>query len=130
MRSLQAIGEDIERHHFVTLIKSKLPYEVMHQLNMQQDDDTVWTDENLRWLLGRFISASECATQSQPMSMSPKATGYVRSPSKSWPKTTEMLYAGSGPVSERAKKPQKFRDQCGGFRPPNRLCIYCSQTSH
>ena len=47
LQSLHAIGENIEQRQLVLLIKSKLPFEIMHRLNMQQDDNTVWTVENL-----------------------------------------------------------------------------------
>ena len=47
IRSLQAIGENIENRQLVSVIKEKMPFEVMHQLNMQKDEDVVWTVENL-----------------------------------------------------------------------------------
>ena len=61
LRSLQAIGENIDHRHFVALILEKLPQKVRYQLYMRKPEDEEWTVTKLRMLLGRHISAMEMA---------------------------------------------------------------------
>ena len=61
LRSLQAIGENIDHRHFVSVILEKLPQKVRYQLYMQKPEDEEWTVTKLRALLGRHIAAMEMA---------------------------------------------------------------------
>ena len=61
LKSLQAIGENIEHRHFVSVIPEKLPQKVKYQLYKQKSEDEEWTVTKLRVLLGRHISAMEMA---------------------------------------------------------------------
>ena len=61
LRSLQAVGENIDHQHFVSVILEKLPQKVRYQLYMQKPEDEEWTVTKLRVLLGRHISAMEMA---------------------------------------------------------------------
>jgi len=61
LRSLQAIGENIDHRHFISLILEKLPHKVRYQLHMLKPEDEVWMVAKLHMLLGRHISAMEMA---------------------------------------------------------------------
>lgn len=43
LRSLEAIGENVNHHHFTALIFEKLPQKVQCQLYMQKAEDEEWT---------------------------------------------------------------------------------------
>jgi len=60
LRSLEALGENIEHRHFVALITEKLPQRVLYQLYMLKGEEE-WTVAKLRELLGKHISAMEMA---------------------------------------------------------------------
>ena len=55
LRSLEAVGEDVNHRHIVALISEKLPQKVLYQLHMQKADTEDWTVEKLRKLLGKHI---------------------------------------------------------------------------
>ena len=61
LRSLEAVGEQVDHRHFVALILEKLPQKVCCQLYMQKPEDEEWTTPSLRKLLGKYISAMEMA---------------------------------------------------------------------
>ena len=61
LRSLEALGEDVNHRHFVALISEKLPQRVLYQLYMQKEDNEEWTVAKLRQLLGKHITALEIA---------------------------------------------------------------------
>ena len=47
LRSLEALGENIEHRHFVALITKKLPQKVLYQLYMMKGEEA-WTVAKLR----------------------------------------------------------------------------------
>ena len=70
LRSLEALGEDVNHRHFVALISEKLPQRVLYQLYMLKEEEEDWTVPKLCQLLGKHISALEMAagTDFQPVS--------------------------------------------------------------
>ena len=61
LRSLKAIGKDINHRHFIALISEKLPQKVPYQLYMLREEGEEWTVSKLCQLLGKHISAMEMA---------------------------------------------------------------------
>ena len=61
LRSLEAVGENINHRHFVAMILEKLPQQVRCQLYMQKPEEQEWTVSSLLKLLGKYISAMEMA---------------------------------------------------------------------
>jgi len=59
LRSLEALGEDIESKMLVSLIMAKLPKEVLIHLTEQKNDDDECTVQLLRDQLHRYISNRE-----------------------------------------------------------------------
>ena len=131
VRSLEAIGEEVNTRQLVSLIKSKVPEEVLHQLNMQKEEEEQWTVEKLRKLLGRYISSRESVS---------KGLTSVKTPadmpkSSSWPK----YHAGAQGGEQRSTSGALFvgSDERGGyghggrdsgkrdFAPRGKTCAYC-----
>ena len=61
LRSLEALGENVDHRHFVAMISEKLPQKVMYQLYMLKPDGDEWTVSKLRQLLEKHITALEMA---------------------------------------------------------------------
>ena len=58
LRTLQALGEDITHSYLITLIKSKIPRDVMEQIELAKGTD-VWTVKLLRDKLKIHLAAKE-----------------------------------------------------------------------
>ena len=61
LRSLEAVGENVNHRYFVAIISEKLPQKVLYQLYMLKGDNEEWTVPKLRQLLGKHITALEMA---------------------------------------------------------------------
>ncbi|XP_065899645.1 uncharacterized protein [Dysidea avara] len=70
LRSLEAIGQDVNHRHFIALISEKLPQKVLYQLYMLKAEDKEWTVSKFRQLLGKHISAMEMASLEFPQTAS------------------------------------------------------------
>ena len=69
LRSLEALGEDIDHQQFVSLIKRKFPQTVNeHITHHNKNPDEAWTVKKLRKAIRNYITTKEIATQEQPKS--------------------------------------------------------------
>ena len=59
LRSLKALGENVDQPHFVFLIKSKLPNMPISRMEEYKDMEEKWTVESIRKALKRHICAQE-----------------------------------------------------------------------
>ena len=55
LRSLEVLGQNIEQDVFISMIKSKLPKDILLQMELKKDPDTEWTVESLRKCLLCYI---------------------------------------------------------------------------
>ena len=120
LRSLEALGENIEHRHFVALITEKLPQKVMYQLYMMKGEEP-WTVAKLRELLGKHIGAMEMAggeLQPPPTRPTHKATQdrEFRNSHQGPRSTTGELLAGGSNNSGNDRRPQITA-----------RCVFCSQ---
>ena len=121
LRSLEAVGEDLNHRHFVALISEKLPQKVLYQLHMQKTDTEDWTVAKLRQLLGKHITALEIADHEsysashQIVSGSKPTQGEGRSNFHHKPMARGLLAGNSKPNVNSNAQPQM-------------KCFYCSQT--
>lgn len=125
LRSLEALGENVEHRHFVALITEKLPQRVLYQLYMMKGEEP-WTVAKLRELLGKHITAMEMAggelhppPQPPPTKSTHRPTQQYRefrNPQQPTRATAGELLAGSISNSGGNRKPQS------SFK-----CIFCSQ---
>ena len=116
LRSLQALGEDVNTKMLVSLIMTKLPKDVITHLTDQKEDDQEWTVQLLRDKLHRFITNWEnaerkCGTKDD--SKHPTGGTWPISEAKEVKTTTEALFSVTNPP-----KDQKVRKR--------NVCIYCS----
>ncbi|XP_060575739.1 uncharacterized protein LOC132733143 [Ruditapes philippinarum] len=61
LRSLEVLKEDINQHVFVSMIRSKLPKEVLRQLELMKGPTDKWTVDLLRETLHSYVIACEHA---------------------------------------------------------------------
>ena len=119
LRSLEAIGENVNHHHFVALISEKLPQKVLYQLYMLRADGEEWTVPKLRSLLGKHITALEmagsesCFTQA---SSRPSNKQSHRAANLYHPRPT-----AGGLLAGTSKGTATLRQQ------PQPKCIYCNE---
>ncbi|XP_045205909.2 uncharacterized protein LOC123558098 [Mercenaria mercenaria] len=65
LRSLEVLHENLDQHVFVSMIRSKLPNDVLLQLEMLKGADKVWTIINLRDLLRQYLVSREKSEKSK-----------------------------------------------------------------
>ena len=63
MRRLEAYHLDVSQEVFISIITSKLPKDVLVQLEIQKGARKKWTVSKLRDLLNDYVSAREKAEQ-------------------------------------------------------------------
>ena len=63
LRSLQALQQDINQDVFISMITSKLPKDVLIQLEIQKGTCNKWTVKELRELFKNYVAARERAEQ-------------------------------------------------------------------
>ena len=63
LRSLEALKQNINQDVFISMITSKIPKEVLIQLEIQKGAKNKWTVKELRELFNNYISARERAEQ-------------------------------------------------------------------
>lgn len=123
-RSLEALGENIEHRHFVSLITDKLPQEVLYQLYLMKGEES-WTVQKLRMLLEKHITAMEMAgadfhlCHQLPSTKMSSKPGHLfeesrRPPLMSRPTAGELLVGGSSNIGASSRRTVK--------------CVFCSGT--
>lgn len=117
LRSLQALGEDVDTKMLVSLIMTKLPKDVITHLTDQKEDDQEWTVKLLRDKLHRYITNREnaerqCATKDD--SKHPIGSMWPTSQDSEGKAATDALLSVTKPF-----KDQKFRKR--------EICIYCNR---
>ena len=73
LRSLKALGENVDQPHFVFLIKSKLPKTVTSRMEEYKDMKEKWTMESIRKALKRYICAPEVGERQTQFIQSPES---------------------------------------------------------
>lgn len=61
LRSLEVLNQDVNQNVFISIIKSKLPQDVLVQLELRRQSDSEWTVFSLRACLRAYIVARERA---------------------------------------------------------------------
>ena len=117
LRSLQALGEDVNTKMLVSLIMSKLPKDVITNLTDQKTDDQEWSVQLLRDKLHRYITNREnaerqCGTPNVE-SKHPIGNMWPTPQDSEHKTTTEALFS----VPKPPKDPKVRRRD---------VCIYCN----
>ena len=100
IRSLGVLKQDIKQDVFVSMIRAKLPEEVLLQLEILNGSKSKWTVQNLRGRLHEYLTAREHAEKKGPPAESTfKRDNYVHTERKSY----------SGASSGRFDPPRGYR---------------------
>ena len=78
VRSLEALKQDINQEVFISIITSKIPKDILIQLEIQKGAKVKWTVSKLRELFNDYISAREKAEEH--IGAGSSASGYTTSP--------------------------------------------------
>lgn len=128
LRSLQAIGEDITQHVFVSMITSKLPQPTLLQLELQKGSSP-WTVTSLRAGLENYITAQENsqrqASHQKQTNVKPMPNSYSSMPSASAPSSGHAL-ASLASHKSSARPQQKSNPTCSFCRQSH----YADECSH
>ncbi|XP_068692594.1 uncharacterized protein [Montipora foliosa] len=115
LRSLQALGEDVNTKMLVSLIMTQLPKDVITHLTDHKEDGQEWTVQLLRDKLLRFITNRENAERQCGIKDDSKHTArsmWLTSEDKEGKTTTVTLFSVTKPP-----KGQKVRGRD--------ICVYC-----
>ena len=93
LRSLEAMKQDTNHNIFVNIMASKIPKEVLLQLQIQRGAKMKWTVSRLRELLSDYISVKEEAEEQ----CNTEAAGSNPTPTRPLRSSTEALVVGSKP---------------------------------
>ena len=94
IRSLEVLKQNINQDVFVSMIRSKLPEDVLLQLEMLNGAKNKWTVENLRIRLHEYVTAREHA-EKKDEATSRRANGDNNSRSDRGPKSGTGAYSGN-----------------------------------
>ena len=72
LRSLKALGENVDQPHFVFLIESKLPKMVISRMEEYKDMEEKWTVESILKALKRYICTQEVGERQTQVIQSPE----------------------------------------------------------
>lgn len=109
LRSLEALKQDINQDVFISMITSKIPKEVLIQLEIQKGARNKWTVKELRELFNNYIAARERAEQ-QSGSGKIESTGQSYTPMV-MVNSAEALVAGAQGFGNR-KERKTFSTKC------------------
>ena len=123
LRSLKALGENVNQPHFVFLIKSKLPKTVISRMEEYKDMEEKWTVESIWKALKRYNCVQEVGERQTQLIQSPKSQDTTvrsqkqKSFSSKWSgvTTTGTLFSGN---EESATDGQTVG------------CFYCQRKDH
>ena len=105
LRSLKALDQDIDQDLFISMITSKLPKDVLIQLEVQKGAKTPWTVKELRERFNDYIAARERAEHASTTRS--ESAGNHERPLMS---SAEALVAGVQPAHN--KKERKIYPRC------------------
>ena len=116
LHSLEALGEDIEHRHFVSLIRAKLPSEVIFRLE-EINSGKEWSTKLLRERINHYLIARETAESYSTVSLNKLKNESLATKSHS---TTEVLLSSSADKKNREPKcayceRRHWSDKCRTF---------------
>ncbi|XP_077989885.1 uncharacterized protein LOC144444346 [Glandiceps talaboti] len=123
LRSLEALGQNVNQEIFISMITSKLPKEVLLQLEMQKGADSRWTVMKLRKLFELYITARESAERQSTAAATPGT--YER-------KSTNVTHYGTKPYSRHLRTSTEAlvvgAEQESRYKQaPKKVCRFCNK---
>ena len=108
LRSLKALDQDTDQDLFISMITSKLPKDVLIQLEVQKGAKTPWTVKELRERFNDYIAARERADQHVSTTKSESAGDHERPLMSS----AEALVAGVQSADNRKERKVHVYPRC------------------
>ena len=127
LRSLKVLKQDTSQDIFIPMITSKLPKEVLLQIEIKKEQSTKWTVDLLMERLDDYVSARESAERTLNSSSSvikeSNASRFTSSeiPNKSVPFKSHDFYQ-----SQRSTNVATAEALLSKEIPPKKTCVYCS----
>ena len=122
LRSLEAVGENVNHRYFVAIISEKLPQKVLYQLYMLKGDNEEWTVPKLRQLLGKHITALEMAGGECHVPQSPVRLSGDKHFQTEGGRLPNLRPTAGGLLAGNS------RHQAKRFQPSQIKCVYCGQS--
>ena len=126
LRSLEVLKENLDQHVFVSMIRSKLPSDVLLQQEILKGADNKWTIFKLRDLLRQYIVSKEKAEKNKSSETSTERDDKVQRFLTSKPNTNfkRSVYQAvpkytSGVLAAREKKHSSSQ--------PTKKCRFCEK---
>lgn len=106
LRSLEALEQNIDQDIFISMITSKIPKEVLIQLELQKGARNKWSVKELRELFNNYVAARERAEQNHGTTKGETTEDY----NKSMVSSAEALIVGSKAVGGKVEN--RFSTNC------------------
>ena len=158
LRCLEALKQDVNQDVFISMVTSKIPRDILIQLELQKGSKCKWSVSKLRELINEYISARERAEQQVPTEnrytfprpQRPTAEALVsgnkkqKSPNSQQPKTSCRYCHGRHWTDEcpvyptLAERRQRMKENCpiclkrdhrANECSYDRSCHYCGQSN-
>ncbi|XP_045216914.2 uncharacterized protein LOC123566652 [Mercenaria mercenaria] len=134
LRSLEVLGKDVQQEVFVSIIKSKLPKEVLLQLEIQKGTTKEWTLIFLRERINQYIVARERTDQDDKRSTqhdkAPPINRYRQNTNDIDDKTlykTKFSSESSSGYRKSSSEMLLAQDRKAEVKYSARQCRYCEQ---
>ena len=120
LRSLEALEQNIDQDVFVAMITSKIPKEVMIQLELQKGAKNKWSVRELRELFNNYVVAREKAEQNHGTTKGETTENYYKSTVSS----AEALVVGSQAVGGKVESRSNICRFCNASHWSDECSIY------
>ena len=114
LRGLQSLGENIEQKQLLSMMKSKLPRNIISKLEEQKGENDNWTVETFRKRLKRYITAQEAGNQQLRLYHSRNENIFRKNANRPSLSDSPMRYTGEALMSNLLSLPHK-----------KSKCIFC-----
>ena len=121
LRSLKALGENVDQPHFVFLTKSKLPETVISWMEEYKDMEEKWTVESIRKAFKRYICAQEVGERQTQLIQIPESQDTTVKSQKQ--KSFSSKWSGVTTTGALLNEESATNGQTMG-------CFYCQRKDH
>ena len=130
LRSLEALDQSVEQQVFVSIIRSKLPEEVLKHLELKKGSQEDWSIVKLREHLFEYINACEKAEINNSKSLEVKKKDQSKN-EQATKQTTLNSYGGAtapNPLSSAEALLANPNENSKGQKQYSRSCRYCGKS--
>ncbi|XP_060575792.1 uncharacterized protein LOC132733208 [Ruditapes philippinarum] len=128
LRSLEVMNENLDQQVFVSMIRSKLPSEVLLQLEIQKSAGTKWCIKTLRDLLRKYIVSREKSDKPKSLNDSSQYVNKQTNPHTNRHTSMSNRYK-SQPQTNYSEGALVANEKRKVLLPSATICRYCSKKS-